>query len=297
MRTRALAACVTAALTALTMAGCGGHTPRSDAKAAQALTAGATGAALPGGGQRSATPSPGGGPFGATLRRMATKAQGARSARITEVLTFGGRKVRLDGLYVGGARPAMDVRVPTAELGFPERVSSSTTELRVVAGIWYVQIAPQARGPLHGKHWMRVAPADLFGTGPAPDPGLIQAVQQDPVASLRMLADTQNAVNLGTENVNGTTAPHYAGTLPGDRLGADTRLLSGAGASSSALRGGTDSIGVSAWPGSDGMPVYFVETFGDPGLRSIAVDFGSFGGPRTVSAPPAADTGRRSASA
>jgi len=276
MRTRLLAACV--AVTAV-LAGAVGCSSGSDGRshAARASSDPASASAVPSASHRDDAQ------VSSLMRRLAAWSDTNHSVTATENAVFDGRKVRFDGLFAWGAQPAMDVRVPTAQLGLERFDSSDKTEVLLVGGSRYYRVDPTSDGPLKGRHWMR-APSSPSAGGS----GAVAVHGLRPENSLRMLPDATGWTNLGTEDVDGTVGRHYEGTVTRAALAADSRLVRATGGSTSALLAGDDSAELDVWVDAHSNPVRFVELLGVG--RSFAIDFYDFGGLKTVAPPAARDT-------
>lgn len=276
MRTRLLAACVAVTAVLASAAGCSsGSSGRPHAAPSSSVSSSAS--SVPSA-TRSDDPR-----FTPVMRRLAAWSDTNHSVTATENAVFDGRKVRFDGLFTWGTRPAMDVRVPTAQLGLQRFNSSDKTEVLLVDGSRYYRVDPASGGPLKGRHWMRTPwPPSAGGSGAVAVHGL------RPENSLRMLPDATGWTDLGTEDVDGQVGRHYEGMVTRAALAADSRLVRATGGSPSVLLAGADSAELDVWVDAHGNPVRWVEMVG-PG-QSFAIDYYDFGGPKTIAAPAARDT-------
>lgn len=275
MRTRLLVACVAVTASLGCVAGCGSGSG-GRAQAARPSSVRSSASAAPSVAQRD------NGPYAPLMRRLAGWSDDHRSVTATESTDFDGHKFRFDGLFTWDAQPAMDVRVPTAQLSLQRLQSADKTEVLLVGGSYYYRVASASSGPLKGRHWMRA---------PQPQPtdgSAVAAHGLQPENALRMLPDATGWTDMGTADVDGTSGKHYQGTVTRAALSADSRLVKAAGVAPATLLAGADSAELDVWVDAHGKPVRWVEmsTVG----RSFAIDFFDFGGPRTVHSPAAGDT-------
>ncbi|MEE4541877.1 hypothetical protein V2S66_07815 [Streptomyces sp. V4-01] len=271
MRTRVLAACAAVAATAVALAGCSSG-PAAPRRAVRPVPVPFSASPVP------VTPDPGRAARTALMRRLAAYGDARQSLVATENVAWDGRKVRFDGLFTWGSRPAMDVRAPTAQLAMQELSASDTTEVLLVDGAFYYGVGPRPSGALRGRHWMKVPVPRLSEEG----------LQANPLDGLWMAADAAGVIDLGSQNVDGTVATHYQGTVDRAALAADRRLVLAGSAPPAVLPAGAESAQLDVWVDARGRPVGWVVTCG-PG-RSISVDVTALGGPRSIAAPPVADT-------
>jgi hypothetical protein len=277
MRTRLLVVCVAVAAALAGAAGCS-SAPDGRTHAARPSSTPSSASPVP------ATANPDSARLTSLMRRLAAWSDDNHSVTATEIADFDGRKVRYDGLFTWGAQPAMDVRAPTAQLGLQQLNSADKTEILLVGDSYYYRVDPRPSGPLKGRHWLRAPlPQSADGSSAA-----AHGLQASPENGLRMLADATGWTDLGTQNVDGTVARHYMGTVTRAALSADSRLVRAVGGSPSALLAGADSAELDVWTDARGKPLRLVATLGAG--RSIAVDLFDFGGPRTVAPPAARDT-------
>ncbi|GGP78443.1 hypothetical protein [Streptomyces melanogenes] len=225
----------------------------------------------------------------AALARTSEKTERAKSATITATVSGTGqpKPVTMTGTYTWGAREAFDTRMDTASAGIADLNSQPTTRMLFVDGAYFYQIDPQSSGPLKGKHWMKVEASAVFGKKGAAE---MSRTDGDPTAGLKFLKNARDADDLGTETVRGKSAHHYVLHVGRDQWGAAGDALTGRDKDSrmGEYTGDVKEITLGIWvdPRTD-LPVRMEETIG---AARISVDFRSFGGAQTISAPPAADT-------
>jgi hypothetical protein len=218
----------------------------------------------------------------ALMRRVAAWSDPYHSVTATESVAADGRTVRFDGLFAWGARPAMDVTSPTAQLGLQRLKSADKTEVLLTGGSYYYSIDPRPSGPAKGKHWMRTTVPQSDGSAAA------HGLQANPEYGVWMLADATGWTDLGAENVDDTVGRHYQGTVTAAALSADRRLARAAGNALPTLLAGVGSAQLDVWVDTHGKPLRWVATMGT--ARSFAVDLFDFGGLRSITPPTTRDT-------
>jgi hypothetical protein len=265
MRTRTAAVCAVVLVTAATAGGCGVRDPHAADK--------------PGATTAQATPDDGdGGALAGLFRGLADKASGKQSAQMVQSVQNPGRTVVMSGVQSWGAHPGLDMTMPPSALGYQNLNHAATMEMRLVGGAYYYQVEPQPRGPLKGKHWMKVSASALYGKDG--QQALNQAVRQDPTSGLRYLAYADDITTVGNVTVDGKRTTHYKGT---SAVSDESEKL---------LLGGSDKVSVDVWVDSAQLPVRITEVLAH---TTITIDFKSFGGGRRITVPPAADTADLSA--
>lgn len=279
MRTRVLAVAAMAVVALAGAAGCGVRDPHAK-----------DGTIRPSGDSGSDGDTGGASPLTTVMRQMAQKTDVKQSAQVAETVQMNGRTVHMSGVYVWGAHAGMDVRVPTTQLAMQRLNSAPTMEMRVVGGAYYYGVDPQPRGPLKGKHWMRVDMSAMVGDGSAQ--AMDKSLQQNPTSGLRFLSAADDVTEIGTETVDGKRTTHYRGSFSFKDLARYNKLFSAGDGSVSDVLGGADSVTLDVWSDTHAMPVRFSEDFG---TSKVTIDFRSFGGTRTIAVPPAADTADLSA--
>ncbi|WP_262413707.1 hypothetical protein [Actinacidiphila acidipaludis] len=218
----------------------------------------------------------------ALMRRVAAWTDDYHSVIATEYVDHDGRRVRFDGLFAWGERPAMDVKSPTAQLGLQHLNSADKTEVLLTGDSFYYSVDPRTSGPLKGKHWMR-APLPQVNGGPA-----THGLQANPEYGVWMLADATGWTDLGAENLDDTVGRHYQGAVTLTALTADKRLAQAAGNALPTLLAGADSAELDVWVDAHGKPLWWFAKMGS--TTSFAVDLFHFLGGAGVPAPPVWDT-------
>ncbi len=226
----------------------------------------------------------------AVMRRVAHNADGKQSAQVVFSLDLSGKRVQMSGTYAWGSHAGLDVRVKTAQLGMQSLTSADTVEMRFVGGAYYYGVGPLPSGPLKGKHWMKVDASAVLGNSAS---GLDSGMQENPTVGLDALSASDDAEKIGTETVDGKSTTHYSATVSKADLDKDDNTFSAAQKGAlSQFFAGSDSVTADIWVDGNDLPVRMVEDFGN---AKVTIDFKSFGGPRVIPVPPAAQTADLSA--
>lgn len=225
----------------------------------------------------------------AALARTTDTTERAKSAVITAKITGAGQPAPMTatGTYTWGSQPAFDTQINTASAGVSDLRAAPTTRMLFVGGAYYYQIDPQDSGPFTGKHWMRVDASAILGEqGEA----AISHGSGDPTAGLKALKYARDAQDLGPATVHGKATRHYVVHVSPGQWGTAGDALTGRGKGSQMeeYTGKVREITLALWvdPRTN-LPVRMEETIG---AARVEIDFKGFGGARTITAPPAADT-------
>ncbi|MCK1820685.1 DUF4412 domain-containing protein [Streptomyces sp. XM83C] len=224
----------------------------------------------------------------AVLARASDRTQqlgSAEMATTTEFEALGGRPITVKGTYSWDGGAAMDVEMDTTAARMTRLQDDPTTRVILVDGAYYYNIDPQPRGPLEGKHWMRIEASAVVGDNAARN----MDTQADPTVSLRSLRAATDVEDLGEETVLGKKTHHYRGTIgeaeinAGDKLDeADKRLAV------EALETSGGKMVCDLWVDGKDLPVRIRQ---DGAGATVTTDFLTYGSATPISAPPSADTG------
>ncbi|MFI5982204.1 hypothetical protein ACIBEA_15120 [Streptomyces sp. NPDC051555] len=217
----------------------------------------------------------------AALAEASQQASKPGSADITTTVSgpkTGGRTVRTTGLYSwgNGRGISMQNEMPAADVKMEKFVADGTVTVRLVDAVYYYNIDPVPEGPFKGKTWVRIDASAILGEAGA---SAMKSGDGDPMAGLKTLTYAKNASKVGTETLRGKKTTHYRATVPTDRMGAAGDAYTGMGM--------TGDLVTDVWLDDKGTPSRLSQSVGG---TDLSIDFLSFGGSRTVEAPPAADT-------
>ncbi|POX56165.1 hypothetical protein C3489_06980 [Streptomyces sp. Ru71] len=223
----------------------------------------------------------------AALARVSDRTQQLGSAEIRTTTTLGaaGKPVGMDGTYSWGDGPAMDVAMDTAAARMSTLQDDPTTRVIMVDGAYYYGIDPQPRGPLKGKHWMRIDISALLGQAAVDN----MTANADPTASLRSMRASTDVQDLGEETVLGKKVTHYRGSVDEEQVNKSTRLSAAEKkAVIQSLRAGGSKLTCDIWVDGKDLPVRMKQSAAG---MTVTMDFLKFGATKPVTAPPAGDTG------
>jgi hypothetical protein len=259
MRTRTVALCVTAAAVLAGTTGCGAH--HSHPGGASPTTASTQQA-------RAVARAQARQAVDAAVQALA----GKHFAAFTAVLDIYGKHGTVKGTCTwgpGGLRT--DEFIATTALGMQSFVRSKTMETRQIGTAIYYGVGPQSpRGPLRGKHWIRV---DLSAYSSAQVLNVETRATGDPMVYLRRLAAAPDLRRVGRETVDGKSTTHYAGTVPATAAKKNIGL-------------GAPSLS-DVWLTDDGTMVRYAQ---DVAGVEGTLDYTRFAADGSIQAPPAADT-------
>jgi hypothetical protein len=225
------------------------------------------------------------------LARVTSHTEKIGSAEVDFTTDLGqGKPITMEGTYSWGKGAAYDVMIDTSAAQMQSLQDDPKTRALMVDGAYYYNVDPQPRGPLKGKHWMRVDVAAVVGEQGA------AAVEKnaDPTAGLRYIGLTKDVEDLGEQTIRGRKSHHYRATLDKSRLGDMGKALSPSEEKNifTSLVGPVDKITVEIWVDGKDLPVRLVQVMGK---MKVSVDFLRFGSARAVAAPPKSDTADLSA--
>ncbi|WP_369384116.1 hypothetical protein [Streptomyces sp. cg36] len=225
----------------------------------------------------------------AALARTTSKTDHAQSATITATITGAGQPAPMtaSGTYTwGGDAPAFDTVIDTRSSGVSDLRADGHTRMLFVDGGYYYLIDPQKTGPFTGKHWLKVDASAVIGQqGKA----AIGRGSSDPTVGLKALKGARDVLDLGTETVRGRATRHYLVRVGPSQWGEAGDALTGRTKDSQmgGYTGDVKEITIGLWvdPRTD-LPVRMEETIG---TAQVKIDFKSFGGPKTITAPRTSD--------
>jgi hypothetical protein len=225
------------------------------------------------------------------LARVTSHTEKIGSAEVDFTTDLGqGKPITMEGTYSWGKGAAYDVMIDTSAAQMQSLQDDPKTRALMVDGAYYYNVDPQPRGPLKGKHWMRVDVAAVVGEQGA------AAVEKnaDPTVGLRYIGLTKDVEDLGEQTIRGRKSHHYRATLDKSRLGDMGKALSPSEEKNifTSLVGPVDKITVEIWVDGKDLPVRLVQVMGK---MKVSVDFLRFGSARAVAAPPKSDTADLSA--
>ncbi|MFF3844157.1 hypothetical protein [Streptomyces sp. NPDC002328] len=223
----------------------------------------------------------------AALTRASDRTRELSSAEVettTVVDAAGGRPISMSGTYSWGDGAAMDVEMDTSAAQLSSLQDDPTTQLKMVDGAYYYEIDPQPSGPLKGKHWMRIDVSAVAGEAGAAS----IADNADPTAGLRYIGASAKVQDLGEETVLGKKATHYQGSVGPEAINNSKLTDAEKKAALRAVSAGGGKITFDIWVDGEDLPVRLKQ--GGGGMTTT-VDFLKFGATKTITAPPAADTG------
>ncbi|MFD7026514.1 hypothetical protein ACFWAR_00555 [Streptomyces sp. NPDC059917] len=210
---------------------------------------------------------------------VVSKAGSADVSMTVTAPSTGGKAVAMNGLYSWGAGTgvAMETEMSAADLNMSALVADGTITMRLVDGVYYYGVDPLKEGAAKGKSWLKVEASAFVGEDGA---AAMKSGNADPTAGLKLLPHAKDAEELGTEDVRGVETVHYTARIPTDKMVGDAgSVFKGMGA--------TGDVQLDVWVDDKGNPARLKEVVG---TTTVEMEFLSFGGSRTVQAPPAADT-------
>jgi hypothetical protein len=176
--------------------------------------------------------------------------------------------------------------------------ASGTSSVVYDNGNFYLKV-PALGSMLGGKPWAEFNSTTLnssLGTSFAP---MVNSVKNDSGSvQLQALLASGTLQDLGTDTVNGTQATHYSGTIDDSQMSTLTSvngLTAAQVAQVKSLFGasGLTSETIDLWIAPDGLPVQakVVAVSTVIGTTTSITDFSDWGGPVTVTVPPASQVG------
>ncbi|MFF3976501.1 hypothetical protein [Streptomyces sp. NPDC001828] len=223
----------------------------------------------------------------AALTRAGDRSQKAGSAEMSITTQLKGQPAptAMSGVYSWGEGVAFEVEVDARSAGMQKLVSDGSMTMRYVKGAYYYGVDAQPRGPLKGKHWMKIDASVLLG-----EQGVAAVASSgDPTAGLRSLRYSRNVTEVGKETVLGRATTHYKAVLSKGDLGQSAKALSGEDGNGlmEQFTGGVDQLTFEVWLDGNDLPVRVDERFGQ---ARVSMDFKKFGAAKPVQVPPASDT-------
>ncbi|GGL70404.1 putative lipoprotein [Streptomyces fumigatiscleroticus] len=224
----------------------------------------------------------------AALSRATDRTEELGSARIDMTTELGtAAPVSMEGTYSWGDGYAFDVEMDTEAAQMQQLTDAPTIRTLFVDGAYYYDVDPQPSGPLKGKEWMKVDGSAVFGEQGA-EAFSGGAGAGSPTASMKSLKYASDVEDLGEEKVGGKSTAHYRAVVDSEDLGRFKDAYSSEESLLNSVVGGTDSITMDVWVGSDDLPVRMRQVMGN---ATVTMDFAEFGATKEIQAPPAAQTG------
>ncbi|MBO1334136.1 hypothetical protein [Streptomyces sp. VRA16 Mangrove soil] len=223
----------------------------------------------------------------AALTRASDKASKLGSAEVETVTRLdatGGKPVSMNGTYSWGGGAAMDVEMDTANAQMTSLQNDPTMQVKMVDGAYFYEIDPQPRGPLAGKHWMRIDVSAVMGQAGADN----IANNADPTAGLRYIGASKNVREIGEQTVRGKKTTHYRGSVGAEQIKDSKFTAQEKKAALKALNSSGGKITCDVWVDGQDLPVRMKQQGGG---MTVTMDFLKFGATKPITAPPASDTG------
>ncbi|MFF7215890.1 hypothetical protein ACFZAU_36040 [Streptomyces sp. NPDC008238] len=157
-------------------------------------------------------------------------------------------------------------------------------------GSVYLSVEGEMAEVAPGKKWLKLDGASAKDN-PAND------LPHGPAASLAALSTAADLAKAGEEQVSGTAATHYTGTVDIEKLAADTSVLEliskderDAYVKELDTTGLKKTVAIEAWIGADGLAVKTVESGKTAkGPSKVTIVYSGYSATSTVKAPPAKD--------
>ncbi|MER5944969.1 hypothetical protein ABT127_02770 [Streptomyces sp. NPDC001904] len=222
----------------------------------------------------------------AALTRASDKASGFGSAEVettTAIQATGGKPISMDGTYSWGDGAALDVEMDTVAANMQALQDDPTLTMKMVDGAYYYEVDPQPRGPLKGKHWVRVDVSAVAGKAGAEN----MDTNADPTAGLKYLGTSRNVKDLGSRTVRGKRVTHYRGTVGAEQIERSKMTPEEKKLARKAFALGGGKLTYDVWVDGRDLPVRMIQ---DGGGMRVTMDFVKFGATKPITAPPAADT-------
>ncbi|WP_052849184.1 hypothetical protein [Streptomyces avicenniae] len=241
----------------------------------------------------------------AAVRAAADSAGRTTSASFEASLTGSGAQdggVTAEGVMSWGDDPAIDATVEGDALGLGPAAPAETHVLWVGDTVW-ASLDGAFAAEFDGRDWLRVDVAEVAEDSGGSDGAVAGAVAsaldtaaQDPADQLALLLRAPGIESVGTEDINGTTAEHYRGTvsladaLAAEGDGQDGQLTDAQRhrLTEAAERQGVESWTIDAWVGEDDFPVRLSQRYTTTtGELTYQVDYADLGTEVAVTEPPA----------
>ncbi len=220
------------------------------------------------------------------LSQALTKAQTANSFKLHGTATTDGVTITEQG--------EESVNPLNADLtvsgGMLSMAGTGSIEMRIVGGTIYMKMGSMAAG---GKPWVKL---DLANLGPQGQALAGMVRNANPVDDVRILVNSGDLTDEGSDNVEGVTAEHYHGTVQlSTLLNAQTSNLSPAEKaqiSQLVQQSGVSSEVIDVWVDQQGRPVRIKEQVQtSTGLTEADRYLTDWGTPVSVTPPPADQVG------
>jgi hypothetical protein len=234
------------------------------------------------------------------LNKVEQRADAANSAKVESSMKAGSTmstesKGSMDWSH--GTKAAMSITYTGGSYLDTLKASGvgSTMQARYLTNGYYVNMGDQMAAQLDGKHWIRYLYSDLSQLAGGSGAFLSDQLQNNnPSRSVQYIMASPDVHKVGTEDVRGVQATHYAGTLNVDDVTEQTSTDLSA-EELSQLQETLKSAGVTTekidmWVSSDSLPVKAVSSaHAATGDTESTTYYSDFGVKVDVAAPPADD--------
>lgn len=209
-----------------------------------------------------------------SLQKTADTTAEATSVTLSFTGTSAGEKV--SGTGVVSFRPS--------KIEMTVDAGTTSTTVRIVGGVIYVQVPPDQRANLDGKSWMRLdAGAAAGGAG-----ANRQYEDVDPVKQIKTLLAGDDVSVVGQEKVNGVQTVHYRAKVSLAAYLGQVDPKGRAAAQKELAKAGVDAIDLDVWVDEQYRPRRMHMVMGT--TTDMTMDYTDYGKPVRIEAPPAKDT-------
>ncbi|MCO1599327.1 hypothetical protein M8C17_29645 [Micromonospora sp. RHAY321] len=213
-----------------------------------------------------------------SLQKTVEATDKTESVTVTMKGTAGGEKVSMQGVVDLGS--PLKAEMTTAD---PD---GTTTTVRMIGAVVYVEVPAEDRGSVGGKRWMKM---DLTALGEQAGMDFTKQFEDvDPIKQVKTLLATEGVTVVGQETVNGAPTVHYTVTTPvATYLGqVDAKLR--AGVEKEMAKQGVKELKIDLWVDEQYRPRRAGIVMGKMG--DMVVDYTDYGKAATIETPPPAET-------
>lgn len=192
--------------------------------------------------------------------------------------TAGGEKVSMQGV--------MDLGDPVKAEMTTAGPDGTPTTVRMIGGVFYVEIPEEDRGSTGGKRWMKL---DLAAAGAQSGMDFSKQFEDiDPTKQVKTLLATEGTTVVGEETVNGARTVHYTVTAPVAAYLGQVDAGMRAGVEKEFAKQGVKEIKLDLWVDEQYQPRRVHMVMGKMG--DMTVDYTDYGKPVNIETPPPAET-------
>ncbi|MFF4879233.1 MULTISPECIES: hypothetical protein [unclassified Micromonospora] len=200
------------------------------------------------------------------------------SVTVTMTGTAGGEKISMQGVLDLGDPLKAEMKTSDPD--------GTTTTVRMIGAVVYVEIPAEDRASTGGKRWMKM---DLSAVGEQAGMDFTKQFEDvDPIKQVKTLLATEGVTVVGQETVNGAPTVHYTVTTPVTTYLGQVDAKLRADVEKGLAKQGVKEIKIDLWVDEQYRPRRAGMVMGKMG--DMVVDYTDYGKAATIETPPAAET-------